>query len=1052
MASATLRIRLLGELDLRRDEVAVPPLGSARAESLLAYLLLHREAPQPRQRLAFLLWPDSSDPQARTNLRHLLHNLRRALPDPDRFLEVTQRTLRWRDDASWWLDVAAFEDAVARAGQAGQAVPALQEAVELYGGDLLQSSYDEWLLEERERLRRRYLEALERLAELLEAGREHARAIGYAERLLREDPLREATYRLLMRLHDARGDRARALRTYHACAATLERELSVEPSAATRRAYAALLPPSAEPATEPAAGRTGPLGRPPLVGRDAQRARLTGLWRAAEGGGAQLVLVTGEPGAGKTRLVEEFSSWCASRGAATSQARSYPAEGALAYGPVVAWLRSDALAGHLGRLDPARRVELARLLPELRPAAPGRPAPAPPPDRDQRRLLFEALAGAVLASPGPLLLVADDLHWAERETLQFLHYLLRAQPRAPLLVVATVRPEELDPEHPLHDLLTGLRALDRVAEVEVGRFSARETAALAERLRRRPLAAPEAERLFAETEGNPLFVVEALRAGWSGQDQPAPVTPKVQAVIESRLAQLSGPARDLAGVAATIGREFSTDVLAEASQAGEAALVGGLDELWRRRLVRDQGPDAYDFTHDRVREGAYLGLSPARRRHTHLLVARALERLHAGDPEPVAAQVAAHHERAGAVSEAVAWYERAASAAQRLPAYDEAVRLLGRALRLLRAQPPSPAHRERELALLTRLQGPLGIVDGYASERLGEVQRRALELAGELGVEPAPPLLRSAAMARLSQGDFEGARRVGERLRAGGARRGDELRAVQGDYVLGLVAFWEGEFETARRHLQAAVDQFRAERRSDRLARYGATRAAALARATESGQPHNREAALVFGAVLALELRDPASVRAYVAELAARPGGLARGGRVVADALAGYVQVLDGHTAAGMDRIRRAPGGADEDDHAPGMRAMVARVLLEACVVAGDARTGLVAADGALGLDGDVRTWVSEARRRRAEFLAALGAPADEVEAELRRALEVARGQGARLLELRAATSLLRHRLDAGDDRSPGRDRERLRAVLDTLPELGDTPDLREAAALLARG
>jgi DNA-binding SARP family transcriptional activator len=194
MASATLRIRLLGELDLRHGETTLAPLGSARAESLLAYLLLHRDAPQPRQRLAFLLWPDSSEPQARTNLRHLLHNLRRALPDPDRYLEVTQRTLRWRDDAPWWLDVAAFEDALDRAdrdGQAGQAVGALQEAAELYGGDLLQSGYDEWLLEERERLRRRYLEALERLAELLEAGGEHARAIGHAERLLREDPLRE---------------------------------------------------------------------------------------------------------------------------------------------------------------------------------------------------------------------------------------------------------------------------------------------------------------------------------------------------------------------------------------------------------------------------------------------------------------------------------------------------------------------------------------------------------------------------------------------------------------------------------------------------------------------------------------------------------------------------------------------------------------------------------------------------------------------------------------------------------------------------------------------
>jgi len=1077
MASATLRIRLLGELDLRHGEAPVPPLGSARAESLLAYLLLHREAPQPRQRLAFLLWPDSSEPQARTNLRHLLHNLRRALPDADRFLEVTQRTLRWRDDAPFWLDVAAFEAAAARAGQPGQELPALRQAVELYGGDLLRSGYDEWLLEERERLRRRYLEALERLAELLEAGGEHAPAISHAERLLGEDPLREATYRLLMRLHDARGDRARALRAYHACAATLERELNVAPSAATRRAYAALLPPRAEPGAEPATGRAGALGRPPLVGRAGQRARLTELWRAAEGGDARLVLVTGEPGAGKTRLVEELRSWCAQRGAATSEARSYPAEGALAYGPVVAWLRSGALAGHLARLDPPQLAELARLLPELGPGVPGLPAPAPPPDGDQRRLLFEALTQAVLSAPGPLLLVADDLHWADRETLQFLHYLLRAQPAARLLVVATVRPGELDYQHPLPELVAGLRALDRVAEVEVGRLSAQETAALAERLRREPLEGREAGRLFTETEGNPLFVVEALRAGWSGQDQPAPITPRVQAVIESRLAQLSAPARDLVGVAATIGREFSTDVLAQASQAGEAALVGALDELWRRRLVRDQGPDAYDFAHDRIREVAYLGLSPARRRHTHQLVARALERVHAGDPAPVAAQLAAHHELAGAGAEAVAWYQRAASAALRLPAYAEAVRLLERALRLLRAQPPTPAQRELELTVLTRLQGPLGILEGYGSERLAEVQRQALELAGELGVEPAPPLLRSAAMARLSQGDFEGARRVGERLRAGGAPEGDDLRAVQGEYVLGLVAFWAGELEAARRHFEAAVDHYRPERRSARLARYGGTtevlctsrlgntlgflgrpeaavraRAAALALATGTGNPHNREAALLFGAMLALELRDPATVRAATAELAARPGDLARPTQVVADALAGYTEVLDGREAAGVDRIRRALEGPAEDEHAPGMQAMVARVLLEACAVTGDARTGLVAAGRALGLDGGVRTFESEARRRRAEFLAALGAPGDEVEAELRRALEVARAQGARLLELRAAASLLRRRLGSGDDRSTGQARARLEAVVAALPEGRGLPDLREAAELLARG
>ena len=108
MGSPTLRIRLLGELDLRSEGVPLPPLESARAGSLLAYLLLHRAAPQPRQHLAFLLWPDSTESQARTNLRHVLHHLRHALPDPDRFLDVTAHTLQWRAEAPCWLDIAAL--------------------------------------------------------------------------------------------------------------------------------------------------------------------------------------------------------------------------------------------------------------------------------------------------------------------------------------------------------------------------------------------------------------------------------------------------------------------------------------------------------------------------------------------------------------------------------------------------------------------------------------------------------------------------------------------------------------------------------------------------------------------------------------------------------------------------------------------------------------------------------------------------------------------------------------------------------------------------------
>src|SRR5688500_443420 len=144
---AALSVRLLGELDLRLGDTPLPPLESARAESLLAYLLIHRGAPQPRQRLAFLLWPDSSEQQARTNLRHVLHKLRRALPDADRYLDVGPRTLGWRPDAALRLDLAAFEDALGRADEAADPVEDLEAAVAAYAGDLLEGSYDEWLLE-----------------------------------------------------------------------------------------------------------------------------------------------------------------------------------------------------------------------------------------------------------------------------------------------------------------------------------------------------------------------------------------------------------------------------------------------------------------------------------------------------------------------------------------------------------------------------------------------------------------------------------------------------------------------------------------------------------------------------------------------------------------------------------------------------------------------------------------------------------------------------------------------------------------------------------------
>lgn len=1073
----TLSIQLFDELHLCHERTPLPPLQSARTESLLAYLLLYRKAPQPRQRIAFLLWPDSTERQARTNLRHVLHNLRRALPDPDRFLDVTPRTLQWRMDAPCWFDVAAFEEWLSLAdrdvGDSGLA--ALRRAVELYTGDLLEGCYDEWILEERERLRQRYLEALGRLTAALEARGDHAQAIQYAERLLLQDPLREETYRLVMRLHDARGDRARAVRVYHTCAAVLERELGVEPSAPTREVYEMLLP--QEPVPAAAKRQAGRVGGPPLVGRTPEWARLTTLWRTSEKGRAQLVLLSGEPGVGKTRLIEELRSWCAHRGAVTAEARSYAAEGALAYGPVVAWLRSETYKANLQGLDRASLTELARLLPELLSEMPDIARPGPLSEADQRQRLFDAVARAILASGGPNLLVADDLHWADRETLQFLHYLLRAAPHARLLVVATVRPEEIGRQHPLNDLAAGLQALDVLTEIEVGRLSRGETSALAERLAGRPLEDPEADLLYGETEGNPLFVVEALRAGWqSGDAGRGWMSPKVQAVIGSRLEQLPEPARYLSGVAATIGREFTSDVLAYAGEVDEETLVRGLDELWRRRIIREHGADAYDFAHDKIREVAYLALSPARRRRYHLRIAQALERRFAPESGPVSGRLAAHYERAGAADEAITWYVRAAEAAQQLHANVEAVRLLDRTLDLLRTLPEAPERDARELAILTALAAPVGGVEGYSSERLAGVQRRALALARTLGVEPPPPLVRSLAIASLSRGDFEAAQHFGEQLHARGERDADDMLLVEGEYVLGIAAFWQGEFEFARRHFKAAVEFYCPEHRPTHLLRYGldprviclsrlgntlwflgfteeATRArdAALASAEEIEHPDTRGTALLFAAMLAVDMREQDHVRAYTALL--NDEGLEyqwRPTQVNGIALNGYVSVLDGQMEAGIARIEHALNELGRADHAPGMRAYLVRLLLEACATAKDARAGFAAAERALAMGGAARVWEAEARRLRAEFLTVLGAPANEVDAELERALEVARCQGAKMFELRTLASLLRHRMERGDGRKASETRALLVAAFDDLSAVRNTQDLREVAALLA--
>jgi len=675
-----LHIQLLGGFRLDYADAPVDGIDTPRLQSLLAYLLLHREMPQSRHRLAFLFWPDSSESQALTNLRNLLYRIRQQLPDADRFLSVHHNTLQWRTEAPFDLDVARFEQALERAGEGLGAGPsgagpgsattrqALEEAVDIYAGDLLPSCYDDWIVADRQRLAQAFRRALETLVQLTEAQQDHSAGILYAQRLQRHDPLEEAPYRHLMRLRALTGDRAGALRIYHRCETVLERELGVEPSPSTREIYERLLA-LEDGSAEPVRPLVPMVATFRLVGRHDAWSSLREAWRTASSRRPFFALITGEAGIGKTRLAEELVQWTSRQGIATATARCYTIERELAYAPVAAWLRALPRP----RLEPVWQTELARILPDLLAERPDIPPPGPLTEAWQRQRFFEAMGRAVLAAGQPLLLVIDALQWCDRGTLEWLHHLVSQNPRARLLLVGTFRPQDAGADGPLNALLHALRQSEQLTEIALSSLGKAEAANLAAEAAGRKLGRNLVDCLYGETEGNPLFIVETVRAGLPEEVRgspsegfvclPRPLPPKMKDALLARVDQLSLPARALAEVAATIGREFAFPVLAEASHWEEDDLVPVIDELWRHRIFRQQGEDAYDFSHDKLREVIYDGLSRARKRMLHRHVARALERVHAKSLDAVAARIANHYERAAEPEEGVRRYQQAADVA-----------------------------------------------------------------------------------------------------------------------------------------------------------------------------------------------------------------------------------------------------------------------------------------------------------------------------------------------------------------------------------------------------
>jgi DNA-binding SARP family transcriptional activator len=652
------RIYLLGSFQLLpgppADEAPLE-LHSTKLQALLACLILQRNQRMERRQLGRLLWPHADASAARRNLREYLYRARQLLagfaPGAET-LEADEDFVAFAPPPDCWIDVAEFERLTRLARDATahphDAISLLRQANDLYRGDLLPSFYDDWVLPERERLRALLIENLAQLGQALHAAGETAEAIRSLQRVLEYDPLQEETHRRLMEWYAAGGDRAKALHQYELCRQLLANELSATPMPETQQVYAAIR--RERLALWSVSDRAANDGLP-FVGRQAELVGLSQAMSQVRAGQGQTLVIIGDSGAGKTRLVNEWLGALPDDVTAL-RGQGHEFEQNIPYHPLLDALQQSLswLPWHNLPPDPtyAWLAPVAQLLPDLYVHLPELSrAAAHPSGAETGHSILEGLAQLFLsfAHSSPLVLFLDDLHWADAHTWQFLAFVARRARRAPLLLIGAFSPPEASAEQSTH-----LRALEhsgRAQLLPLPSLSLADVAELASHLLNCPVQAVEAlaARLHQESRGNPLFATAALTALRESEVRP-PYWPAhldrliipgpLQALIENRLDRLEPDSQQALSLAAAIGRAFTFELLAAVADTGEKELLDALEDWIRRGLVVEQTERAYDFAHAWVRDVAYRRLSRPRRQRAHYHIARALERLYPSDKERIA--------------------------------------------------------------------------------------------------------------------------------------------------------------------------------------------------------------------------------------------------------------------------------------------------------------------------------------------------------------------------------------------------------------------------------
>ncbi|HZZ64879.1 MAG TPA: AAA family ATPase [Candidatus Baltobacteraceae bacterium] len=697
-----LRIHLLGQPRFFYNGGSYAFHSRPRALALLAFFLLHRGAHLTRDLVAFSLWPDDSEADARGKLRRHLHQLTSALPPaPLPYIASQEDTISWNEDVRVWLDVDEFERCIADESR-------WADAVELYEGDLALAVYDDWISPMRERLRREYVATLERLLYRARSRRDFAAAIAYAERILASDPWREDTLRQLASIRYESGDRAGALREIDVFAGRLADDMNIELMPETFALRALMLRGGALP--DAAAQQPFDIRRPanalPFVGRTAELDQLAESWRLAWQGHGNVLLIGGEAGIGKTRLANELALLANTQGGRVLRGTTSSPE-QVPYQPIVEALRDALPLLTMVDVRPIWLAAVAALVPELalrRTDLP--PLPALDAARERSRLL-EGLAAVVqgLSRQRPLLVIFEDLQWAGEATLSALEYFARRVAAFPALVVATYRNEAGDAARTVQPLRRKLQLENVANHISLGGLT---SAAICDLARSIAALGEDAEAIGAHVHavsgGNPLFAVELLReSAESGVRETS--SRFLRAMIEVRTSRVSENARKVGEVASVIGATFDADLLREISGLPEDAVLDGVSELLGRNLVREVGRVhfAFAFTHQLIASAIYQDIEPQRRSQWHRRVAAAIERL-SPERDEAAGTLAYHYDNAGEPEKAASYYFASAQRSFGIYANQEALAGATRGLELAR----DLEQRRALLGLRERILGRLG--------------------------------------------------------------------------------------------------------------------------------------------------------------------------------------------------------------------------------------------------------------------------------------------------------------------------------------------------------